>query len=246
MNKITDYGLQRNKKPLPVVYFRIHTAQYVIDYSTFQQLRLVVKLDISSRTTVVNLNQSNIVEINGEKLIEWVVPDSLLASGDKLIVTPRVTLSGSNKSLTQFKLITYDMLDSNMNAVLNTILKFNEMYSQYLYSVKQTEKGQVNGVVPLGSEGKFDIKYLQLDVGEHVNYKLYDTLYTIPNIHGLRLDRLSYQLMYYKEDEQQWYEVNQIHGGFFGYDNVESLSPVFGGNFTDTQTYYSDVFGGNF
>ena len=236
VTKVTDYGFQKDSSPLPEILFRIYDEHYVIDYDKFTDLRITTRLDKTNETNVYTLNSRNIVTIDGDKYVKWTLSSNLIDDMDKLFVDIRVKMFNKTVILNTFKILIYEESGTGMNGILQAIRNFNQMYDLYLKSIKRTEIGQPNGVVPLGSDGRFDYQYMPLDITKHIPQKLYDTLFTIHDIHGLRINKKTYELEYYDSDDKEWYIANSINGGKFGYPNKPSPQfDVFGGYFTDGQ-----------
>lgn len=243
--KVTDYGFQINESPLPTIYFLLYDEHYVIDYSKLESLRLLVQLDVSKYTESFTFRASELVEIDGLTYIKWNVPANLLSHMDKMHITSIIAYDKKTIVLNEFKIIVFKNIESETSMIKVAIQNFNKMYQNYLTSVKRTEIGKPYGVVPLESDGKINLKYFNEEFTDHIGHTMYDTLYTINDIHGLRINRKTYEWEYYHENDKEWYVVNSIHGGRFGYGNNESPKyDVFGGLFTDVEAEALD--GGNF
>lgn len=223
--KTTDYsfriGVDYN------IYFRLHDSDYTINYDDFNSLRLTIRYARTTRMEVVNLTE--VVEFNNEKLIKWQVDPSLIEDEVSLNVSFIVNISGTNYNTSEMKIIVYKNQEAGMTGITMAIDNFNTMIATYLDSVKRKDIGAVNGVIGLDSNGKIDEKYLPTDLINHIPIRLIDTLDTVYDIHGMKINRENYKLEYYDNDDQEYYYANQIHGGILGFKNKDSSYNIFGG-----------------
>lgn len=243
--KVTDYGFQINESPLPTIYFLLYDEHYVVDYSKLNNLSLMTEMEMSKRRESFTFRQAEFVDIDGLTYIKWNIPARLLQTMDTLKLTPIFNYDSKTIILNEFKLIIFKTMESETSMIKVAIQNFNKMYRNYLLSVKRTEIGKPLGVVPLDSNGRINLSYINDDITKHIGDTIYDTLYTINDIHGLRINRKNYSWEYYHNTDDEWYTVNSIHGGRFGFPNNESPTyDVFGGLFTDVSADTLD--GGKF
>jgi len=244
MNNPTSYGYEVNHRNSPILYFRLHDKNYIIDYSKYIELRLNIKFKYKARLDVELLNRSNLRVINDEQLLEWRIPSMYLSELESLEITPVVKLTSGTYNVKPFKLVIFRTMDSNSNAILNAIEYFNKTYAKYLNTIKRVDIGQPDGVVPLDNEGRINKRYMPFGLASHAELRIYDTIYTVDDIHGLRINRKNFDFEYFDEDDQEWYAANSIHGGRFGYPNKPSpYFDVHGGFFQLIQG--EDIDGGN-
>lgn len=241
-NKTTDFGFKIKENNS--IYFGIHDNIYVVDYDLVSSVTLNI-------TTVNGLEYSfvinDIVEFNDARYFKWDIPLTLLQSSDKLTIIPIVRYKQANFTLDKFKLIIYELDEGEMNAIKQAIRNYNSLIKKYLDRLKRSDLDKVDGIIPLDENGLINPRYLPELLDEHIPQKLYDTLNSIQQIHGLRINRTTFEVEYYDSDDDYWYVVNSIHGGSFTRMNKSEQYDVFGGNFTDENPpEETNIFGGNF
>lgn len=244
-NKSADLSCKLNV--VNTVRFVIHDSQNRIDYSKFNSMTIRSSPNNRSNVYTQTLNTSAIKEIEGIKYVEWIIPNEVISVVDKINLNLTVRYNNTNYTILEFKMIVYNLDTAEMNAVIQANRNLNSIIQTYLDSVKKSEINTPEGLIGLDANGKIDKNKIPFNFEEHVSDELYDTLTTLDSIHGLRINRDTYEVEYYDSDDEYWYVVNSVYGGSFTKQPKASNYDVFGGNFTDTNPpEETNLFGGNF
>lgn len=245
-NKTADFSCKINT--INQVNFIIHNSGNLIDYSKFNSINIRITFNGTTLIFEQSLNSSNLKTIDGIQYIEWKVPINILQNQDKLSLKLTVRYNNSNVILKDFKCIVYKLDSAEMNAINTANRNLNSIIQTYLDSIKRSEIDAPNGLISLDSNGKIDKNKISFDFNAHIKDELIDTTGTLTQLHGLRINKNTYEVEYYDVDDDYWYVINSIHGGSFTKQNKESPKyDVFGGNFTDENPpEETNIFGGNF
>lgn len=244
-NKPTDSALRKGNEY--DIYFRITDSGYDIDYEEMSNFRLTVRVNKTTITDVINITKDNVIDYNGTKYLEWKVPSVYLKDEALLINSVTVNYKGSNKKTQDFNLQVYEKPSPEINGILNAIDKYNTAMGLYIDSIKRTEIGSPNGVVPLDNNSVINESYFNPTLSDHIPTRLIDTLDKVENIHGLKLNKDNNHFEYYDDDDLEYYVVNQIHGGQLGFKNKSSEYNIFGGTlevysgFIDSATFNTEL-----
>lgn len=206
--------------------FRVFENNYTKSMDDFERLKLSIKL--SSDGSIYSKSTSEVVEINGTKLIKFNLDDDLLDSVDKLEVAPSIRFNNIRTKINKFKIFIYDDDSAELSGVISSIYNFNKMVDLWIDSIKKDQLNQPNGIISLDENGKLDYRLFQENLQKHALDKIIDT-----DIHGLILDE-DFMMRYWDSDDYEWYIANSVNGGKFGYPHKPNEYNITGGKFTDT------------
>lgn len=241
----TVFNLQIDKKNPPTsfgymipkntqsLYFRIIDNDYIVDYDDFNELRLVVEFD-TGEIEVATINKT--VTHQSEQVIEYKIPDKYLQKVNRAVIEPRVKMVNKTVILSKFVIVFYDKYSAEMDGILTATSSFNNMLNNFWNKIKYDQLNEPNGVIKLDNNGDIPIEFFPDIFKSHINDKIVDTekrkFYDRNgkeiSIHGLEFDD-KWRLCYYDNDDDEWYVVNQVHGGKFGYPNKSSEWNIHGG-----------------
>lgn len=233
-HKVTNYAFDIIDIP-PVIYYRLYRDGYALDMNDFDRLTIRYKVDNPYGIYTRNYIATEI--INGEELVKVNLDSQIFAQKGKIFSSPTVKISNKSIILKDFQFLIYDGKSQEMNAVKQALMRLNQMYYQYIKSVKKDQINQPNGVVGLGSDGKIPMDKLNLDITKHVFDKVFNT-----DVHGLRMnDNFELEL---HEGDDVWSIANSIHGSTWDSPNKDGKE-IFGGTFTSVDSKET-IFGGIF
>lgn len=206
-NKTTDYAVPVSSDS--TIYFRVNDGEYVIDYTKVTGINIELETTNPRGIRNYRLGINDIVMLDEESIIRWVVPSSELTTEKQLKVTIDIRYNNRSYTINEFEITVGTDFGLEMSGILSVIDRFNYMVYLYLQSIKRSEIGSIDGIVPLNSNRKIENLYLPDFLKNHIPEKLYDTLYTIEGVHGLRINRTSFALEYFNSDTNTWTRVNR-------------------------------------
>lgn len=202
------------------IYIALYDGKYAIDYSSFNQVRLVF-MEIKGLSNVYTLSSIQTETVNNVTYVKVEVPSNLVVGKTSYEVRTNLTIDGNSKTLPKFKAYTYpETPDSKI--IFNMINTVNNIWSGYLASIKREDIGRVNGVLPLDEFAKVAIQYMPENIIEHIELE--------HSGHDTRMNK-DRMLEYYDYQDEAWYELNSLHGGVFGTSRKDSQYSYHGGIF---------------
>jgi len=216
--KTTDLLFYSGNTPAHI-FVRLYENRYDIDMGRFSSMRLALT---GSDDSVYMISSSTIEIINGVKYIKLIFPNNLLTARMDYSVRPTVTIDGNNIRLKKYKIFVRTEITSDLNTAISITKQINDIYERYLSSVKRDEIGVPHGLIPLDNDARININYMQNDIVEHIGLEYQG--------HGTRLNK-DRELEYYDTEDEVWYRLNSLHGGFFDIPRKPSNYSYYGGDF---------------